>query len=337
MRFRQATLFWILQNPIYVGEIRHKGCTYKGQHSSIIERSLWEEVQLHIAQHRPKRLAFSDPNDPYLLRGKLYDEKGDRLYPCKTQKSGKAYRYYATKPKKLSSTMPISNQVRFPAIVLEECVVFHVKELMLSRSRMIDFAFVEGGPFSQSLLNFETMKVWQDPLSTVANGVVKSALTRVVVKDNQILIQVSKTALLSSIFGDIPSTSDASKDPEIVTLTKMLMRRNDKNYRFLISNDDTSPLTHPSYMLRIIATARRWTEQILSGQIKNRRALAKETGFDERTVERILQFASLAPEVIEWAITGGHTQSSVWLEFLSRIPLSWCEQESRLRRCRDVS
>jgi hypothetical protein len=253
------------------------------------------------------------------------------------KKSGKIYRYYATKPHKLSSTMPVSNRMRFNAIVLEECVVFQVKELVSSRSRMIDLAFVEDGPFSNSLLAFETMRVWQNPPSSLANCVMKSALTKVVVKDYQIQIHVSKTALLSSIFGDIPPTRGASKDPEVVTLNTMLVPRSDKDYRLLIPHTGTSPLTlRPPYVIRVIATARRWTERILSGQIKNRRTLAKETGFDERTIGRILQFARLAPEIIEWAINGGHAQSSFWLEFLSSIPLSWCEQESRLRR-RDKS
>jgi site-specific DNA recombinase len=40
--FSRGALYTLLRNPIYVGEIRHKGARYPGQHHPIVERSIWD-------------------------------------------------------------------------------------------------------------------------------------------------------------------------------------------------------------------------------------------------------------------------------------------------------
>src|SRR5258708_34604553 len=43
--FARGALYTLLRNPIYVGEIRHQGARYPGQHQPIVERSVWEKAQ----------------------------------------------------------------------------------------------------------------------------------------------------------------------------------------------------------------------------------------------------------------------------------------------------
>ncbi|MFL6727774.1 MAG: recombinase family protein, partial [Sphingomicrobium sp.] len=44
-RFGRGALYELLANPLYIGEIRHKGASHPGQHSAVIERTLWAQVQ----------------------------------------------------------------------------------------------------------------------------------------------------------------------------------------------------------------------------------------------------------------------------------------------------
>ncbi len=46
--FVRGQIYRLLSNPIYLGEIAHKGVRYDGQHKAIIERALWEAVQAKI-------------------------------------------------------------------------------------------------------------------------------------------------------------------------------------------------------------------------------------------------------------------------------------------------
>ena len=53
LSFSRAHLYSILRNPLYVGEIAHKGHRYPGQHPAIIDRETWDAVQATL---RPEQL-----------------------------------------------------------------------------------------------------------------------------------------------------------------------------------------------------------------------------------------------------------------------------------------
>ncbi len=42
--FTRGALYSLLQNPIYIGKIRHKELIHEGQHDGIIPQALWQEV-----------------------------------------------------------------------------------------------------------------------------------------------------------------------------------------------------------------------------------------------------------------------------------------------------
>ena len=47
--FTRGQLYKVLANPIYIGEIHHRGQAHKGQHPPIIEREIWNDVQASLA------------------------------------------------------------------------------------------------------------------------------------------------------------------------------------------------------------------------------------------------------------------------------------------------
>src|SRR5215216_439937 len=73
--FGKGALAYLLRNRIYLGEIRHQGRTYPGEHEPIIDRELFEAVQTKLAAqaqaHRQAR-AGSDA----LLLGRIFDDRG---------------------------------------------------------------------------------------------------------------------------------------------------------------------------------------------------------------------------------------------------------------------
>ncbi len=117
--FSRGALYELLQNPLYIGLIRHRKETHQGRHEGIVPEKLWQTVQKKLADNR-----LEHPGQKFtgqsLLTGLLFDTKGERLTPSSTIKNGRRYRYYV-----LASTTRIKTdaKLRLPAGELEKLVV----------------------------------------------------------------------------------------------------------------------------------------------------------------------------------------------------------------------
>jgi site-specific DNA recombinase len=87
-------LYRIITNPVYVGEARHKGTSYPGEHKAIVDRKLWDRVQAILKESPRKRAANSRARTPALLKGLIFGPSGTAMTPSHTRKNGRLYRYY---------------------------------------------------------------------------------------------------------------------------------------------------------------------------------------------------------------------------------------------------
>lgn len=114
-----------LRNPIYVGEISHKGTVYAGQHDPIISRQLWDRVQAILAEDARERSGVTRTRGKTdaLLRGLLFDSSGQKYHiTFSTKASGKKYRYYIPlRDRKYGSGNSATGMI--PAGQIEEVVV----------------------------------------------------------------------------------------------------------------------------------------------------------------------------------------------------------------------
>ncbi|BCO30075.1 integrase [Thiohalobacter sp. COW1] len=94
--FNKTTLYKILGNRIYLGEIRHKDKWYPGEHKAIIDQDLWDKAHTVMAQDRTQRAADSRRQTPAPLKGLLYGPDGKAMTPTHTKRGDKRYRYYVT-------------------------------------------------------------------------------------------------------------------------------------------------------------------------------------------------------------------------------------------------
>ena len=95
--FARGALYELLANPIYVGEIRHKGTSYPGRHAPIIDPATWERTAAHLHQRQTRPHHPSSGSTPSLLLGKLFDEQGEGLTPTHSKKGRRRYRYYTSR------------------------------------------------------------------------------------------------------------------------------------------------------------------------------------------------------------------------------------------------
>jgi site-specific DNA recombinase len=61
--FSRGALYELLQNPLYLGEVRHKGTRYPGQHEAIVDHNVWDQVQQRLVDNAPMRRRRASSTD----------------------------------------------------------------------------------------------------------------------------------------------------------------------------------------------------------------------------------------------------------------------------------
>jgi site-specific DNA recombinase len=93
--FTYGPLAYFLKNRIYVGEMHHGGKWFKGEQQAILDRPTFERVQDLLKSNRiTRRIKHSQSGA--LLRGKLFDDKGNAMSPSFSSKNGVRYRFYVS-------------------------------------------------------------------------------------------------------------------------------------------------------------------------------------------------------------------------------------------------
>ncbi len=122
-------VYRIISNPVYVGEARHKGTCYPGEHEAIIDRPVWERVQDILKVSPRKRAAHSRARTPALLKGLIFGPTGAAMTPSHTRRNGKLYRYYVAMDvlKRGAEPGPVN---RIPAGDVERIVVDQLRAIL---------------------------------------------------------------------------------------------------------------------------------------------------------------------------------------------------------------
>ena len=142
--FTRGHIYKLLANPIYVGEIVHKGERHGGEHEAIIDRETWDAVQKQLKRNADVRHINSNAKAPSLLAGMLFDEDGNRMTPSHARKAGRRYRYYVSKPAAGKSPNADTGW-RLPAPMIEDAVTAGIRSFLCDRLRLTDALHLTGG------------------------------------------------------------------------------------------------------------------------------------------------------------------------------------------------
>lgn len=99
VRFSRGSLFHLLKNRVYLGEITHKRDSHPGLHDAIIEPSLFESVQRQLAAKARRSTIPSEGRAASPLAGRIFDAAGRPMSPTFARgRGGRIYRYYVSAP-----------------------------------------------------------------------------------------------------------------------------------------------------------------------------------------------------------------------------------------------
>jgi hypothetical protein len=223
--------------------------------------------------------------------------------------------------------------VRLPAEEVEELVLSQLAALLQSAPRILDIF----RPYSLGMT--ETQHVAQVAHDYRASqekvrSDLGSMVTRVVVRQRKVELQLSKKAISRSFLPpqqseEIASTLLASEDVILLEADAQL-RRCGGEVRLLLADTEQNRARPVPSLVRAVARAHDWMDRLLRGEIPNQRALAKETGFDERYISRIIPLAFLAPDITESILEGRQLPDLSLGKYVDKIPIAWAAQRDAL-------
>src|ERR1700738_2263263 len=247
--FERGSLFYLLRNQFYVGEVKYKGEILPGEQPAIMDRPLFDAVQQKLTDQWSHRNHTKSKSD-HLLTGLLYDDAGHRMIPTHATKAGIRYRYYVSLPhlNGESKTVSVGSVSRIPANDIEDIIVRSVNEHLAAQ---------QGQPSSS--------RVHADDRGLIAEQVVR--------------IDVHKDRLIVRLKSAGTEEESHSTDGQLLSIPWQKPPSR-KSRQILIpvgvSRNEVRPtrVERRARLVNAIARGRRWLDEIVSGSAANIQRIA---------------------------------------------------------------
>ena len=123
------------------------------------------------------------------------------------------------------------------------------------------------------------------------------------------------------------------KDSPHLALRADELKRRGVELRIILGGKDEIRRKVDPALLKAIARARRWFEEVASGRVPSLAAIARREHLAKRDVARLTKLAFIAPSIVE-AVVEGWTPAALNLQMLMdprfSLPLGWKDQERLL-------
>jgi hypothetical protein len=332
--YSRGALYELLKNRLYLGEIPYRGAVYPGQHEAIVERSLWERVQQHLARGRTARRDGTRARVPSLLLGRVYNDSGARYTPTHSNKGAKRYRYYVLQAS--SPQQAISAPVRrISALDLEALVLQRLVAWLSEPLALLDALSHPGDDtaLAQMLLVAASARcrAWPTLTSEQVREFVRAAVVKITIGPANITIGLSKSAVRTLLLEVADNTFYDPEDDLVELSVAACLQRRGRAIRLLISRDSLGavPSQDELRLIQTLAQAHQWLEQLLSGEVRSLRMIAAAVGKSQRYVSKVIRMAFLAPDLVEAVLAGRAPPQLTLTELTKDLTWDWDEQRRR--------
>src|SRR5467141_2292811 len=331
--FSRGHLYNLLSNPIYIGEIAHKGQLYPGQHPVLIDTETWTAVRDQLATNASDHRRKANAAEPSLLAGLLTDARGERFTPSHAVKKGRRYRYYVSTALITEAGTDQSHGWRLSAQEIEDAVIRVLADALISPALLIERV-------GTAIPSDQTQKMLDRAIRLAAvlkrspaerAKVVRDLIEKVVIEENAITIRMRRSSLSGGAV--VPPSSENPSDRPIELTAPVAFRRRGTEMRLVlpgVATQNESSRCDPT-LIKALARGRAWFEELAAGRARSLRELAERDGITRRYVRRLVALAFLSPQLVE-AILQGRQPVDLTATRLTELdlPLDWTDQRSLL-------
>jgi site-specific DNA recombinase len=298
--FGRGSLFYLLRNRFYVGEVKYKDEILPGEQPVIMDRALFDAVQQKLTDQWTTRSTIRNASD-HLLTGLLFDDAKHRMVPTHATKAGIRYRYYVSLPHLHgeSKTAPVGSVSRIPAADIEDIIVKSLNEHFIAKKEKPSSSSAEVGNRKMVLEHIARIDVHEDHLTIRFKS------------GGEEEIPDSADGRLLSIPWQKASSRKSRKIlvPHGVAQNEIRPTRIERRAR----------------LVRAIARGRRWLGEIVSGSVTDVLQIAARQKCSVRQVNMTISLAFLAPHLVRAAVEG-RLPRGIGVERLRDAPAEWSPQ-----------
>jgi len=323
--FTRGQIYKILSNPIYLGEIHHKGKAHDGKHDAIIERELWDQVQAKLTDNAQGIQRAATVRSPSLLAGRVFDEAGEPLVATHACKDKVRYRYYVSRS--LQHDPGNRGGMRIPAMELEKAIAQGAADLFdtslnLTHAAGLDLRADQVERLGAACARLAGRLRKREPF------LLRKLISAVHIHPEEVRVTLS-TAVTSSAV-EVPLIASAPDTFEI--RINVRLKRTGMAMRLVQDNGTAAGMPEPQrHLAKLLQLARSWWTEMLEHSL-TAAALASRRGLNKSYVSRVIRLNFLAPDIVE-AILRGEQPASLdakTLVGLHDLSLCWAEQKRQL-------
>jgi site-specific DNA recombinase len=297
--FGRGSLFYLLRNHFYIGEVKYKDEILPGEQPAIMDRTLFDAVQQKLTDQWSTLSKVRNASD-HLLTGLLFDDAGHRMVPTHATKSGVRYRYYVSLPHLHgeSKTASVGSVSRIPATDIEDVIVKSFHEHLIAQKEKPSSSSTQVG----------IRKVLQD------------SIARIDVHEDHLAVRLKsaddeETSDSTDRLLSIPWQKPPSKKARQILLPHGIPRSDVRPTR----------IERRARLVNAIARGRRWLDEVVSGSVTDVQQIATRQKCSVRQVNMTISLAFLAPDLVRAAVEG-RLPRGIGVERLRDAPSEWSRQ-----------
>src|SRR6266851_770610 len=305
LSFARGHLYKILSNPLYIGEIEHRGVRYPGQHPALVDAATWDAVQAQLAANHHENRTRTNAKSKSLLAGLIYDDAGNRLVSSHATKNGKRYRYYVTPEANGRSVAAASApKLRLPAAMIDELLRAKLQSFLTDKAQI-------------SLLLRETrcrpaeigsgLKIASELADSLKSGSpmvqgVADLLACVTVNRTSLKISIKRDRLLAMLTENFIEQSHDNGQDSIISLEATVPAVAGGGSKLVF--EDQEAKTPDAVVVKAIARASLWFEQLTTGKSQSMAEIAVRENITDKYVSNLIHLAWLSPDIVDRVLQG---------------------------------
>lgn len=333
-----GSVWGMLGNPLYVGDVRNRGTIYPGAHQGIVSRALWDEVQAVRARRRRSDVVVRYHDD--MLRNLMFDSFGRKMGVFRDYRHATMRRYYISNQSEWGRRHGV-RRYRAKADELDAVVLAAVEALLADRKR-VRAMLLNLGIFDASLNKLaaagaKAARMLETATPLRRRSAIKALVERIELSDTlvKIIIRVPEVPMLLAwngltlVRGNIDAWSRPHHTEVIDVPSHTLCMK--RVMTMLLQRDEHATGTPNARLIRLLDKARAAQAALDERELCRVSELATRIHCHPKRFTHLVRLNYLAPDIIA-SIRDGTQPVALNAQNLmaANLPMDWAMQRRML-------